>query len=229
MAIFLTELSSGAVAGPTGASGIGGSTGPGGATGAPGVSNIPGATGATGINGSTGAGLPGATGIPGASGVILTALSADYTWTGKQSFVGSTSKIATKVFNVVEAVTYNDVTQVGVATPITFDVTTQSVLFYNQNATGVWTINIRGNGTTTLNTLVANGESITVVCAVRQGATAYRNTVVQVDGTNVTPLWQGGLPTGGNASGVDVYSYTLIKTATNTWTVLASQTQFRAT
>jgi hypothetical protein len=67
------------------------------------------------------------------------------------------------------------------------------------------------------------------VFLVTNGTTAYYNTTVQVDGTTsgVTTRWQGGAaPTAGNPSGVDVYSYTIIKTAAATFTVLASQTRF---
>jgi hypothetical protein len=69
-----------------------------------------------------------------------------------------------------------------------------------------------------------------VAFLVTQGATPYYNTTVQVDGATagVTTRWQGGsAPTAGNASGVDVYSYTIIKTASATFTVLAAQTQFK--
>ena len=60
-----------------------------------------------------------------------------------------------------------------------------------------------------------------------QGSTAYYLNAYQVDGGSVTPKWQGGTaPTAGNASGIDAYSFTIIKTADATFTVLASQTQF---
>jgi hypothetical protein len=63
---------------------------------------------------------------------------------------------------------------------------------------------------------------------VTQGATAYYNNAVQIDGASVTPKWQGGTaPTAGNASSVDVYTYTITKTANTTFTVLASLTQFK--
>jgi hypothetical protein len=40
--------------------------------------------------------------------------------------------------------------------------------------------------------------------------------------------WSGGTaPTGGNANSVDVYTYTIIKTANSTYTVLANQTQYK--
>ena len=60
------------------------------------------------------------------------------------------------------------------------------------------------------------------------GETIFYNNVIQVDGVAVTPKWQGGTaPTSGNASSVDVYTYTCIKTAAATWTVLAARTQFK--
>jgi len=72
------------------------------------------------------------------------------------------------------------------------------------------------------------GETITVVFMATTSATVGYNNVVQVDGVAVTPKWQGGTaPTSGNASSVDVYTYTCIKTAAATWTVLAARTQFK--
>jgi hypothetical protein len=60
-----------------------------------------------------------------------------------------------------------------------------------------------------------------------QGSTAYYLNAYQVDGVSVTPKWQGGTaPAGGNASSIDSYNFTIIKTADATFTVLASQTQF---
>jgi hypothetical protein len=50
-----------------------------------------------------------------------------------------------------------------------------------------------------------------------------------VDGSSVTPRWQGGTaPTSGNASGIDSYTYVIIKTGSAAFTVLAAQTQFKA-
>jgi hypothetical protein len=112
---------------------------------------------------------------------------------------------------------------------INYDITTQSVLFYTTNASGNFTINLRASAGTTLNTALAVGQAATVVFLVTNGTTAYYNTTVQVDGATVgvTTRWQGGAaPTAGNASGVDVYSYTVIKTAAATFTVLASLTRF---
>jgi hypothetical protein len=111
---------------------------------------------------------------------------------------------------------------------INYDVTTQSVLYYTSNASANWTVNFRGSSGTSLNTVMSTGQSVTVVFLVTQGSTAYFNNAVQVDGSSVTPKWQGGTaPTTGNASSIDAYSYTIIKTGNAAFTVLAAQVQFK--
>jgi hypothetical protein len=110
---------------------------------------------------------------------------------------------------------------------INFDTATQGVLYYTTNASANWTLNVRGNSGTTLNSVLATGDAITVTFLATQGATANYPTVFQVDGSAVTPKWQGGsAPTFGNPSGIDAYVYTIVKTASATFTVLASQTRF---
>ena len=111
---------------------------------------------------------------------------------------------------------------------INFDAVTQSVLYYTTNSSANWTLNIRGSSGTTLSSMLAVGDAITVVFLATNGATAYYPTVYQIDGVAVTPKWQGGIiPSAGNASSIDAYSLTIIKTAaTPTYTVLASQTKF---
>lgn len=110
---------------------------------------------------------------------------------------------------------------------IAFDVLTQQVLFFTSNASGNFTVNIRGDGSNTLDSLMAVGDSITLAFLVTNGGTAYYNTAVQVDGSAVTPKWQGGsAPDAGNASSVDIYTYTVIKTGSAAFSVFASQTQF---
>jgi hypothetical protein len=102
-------------------------------------------------------------------------------------------------------------------------------LFYTTNASGNFTVNLRASSGTSLNTAMSTGQSVTVAFLVTNGSTAYYNTAVQVDGTasGVTTRWQGGTaPSAGNASSVDIYSYTVIKTANATFSVFAAQTRF---
>ena len=147
------------------------------------------------------------------------------TWTAKQTFTGTSSLISSKFTNALELVTVSATAATGT---INYDVTTQSVLYYTSNASANWTVNFRASSGTSLDSAMATGESITIVFAVTQGSTAYYNNAVTIDGTSVTPKYQGGTAwTSGNASGIDVYTYTIIKTGSATFTVLAAQTQFK--
>lgn len=119
------------------------------------------------------------------------------------------------------------VTATAMNTSLNFDAITQSILYYTTNATANATINFRGNSTTTLNSMMATGQSVSLVFLNTNGATAYYLNAFTIDGTSVTPKWQGGTaPSGGNASSIDAYVFTIIKTASATYTVLASQTKF---
>jgi hypothetical protein len=145
-------------------------------------------------------------------------------FTAKQTFAGSSSVASMKTSNIAEVDTIAATAATGT---IDYDVTTQSVLFYTTDASGNWTLNLRGSSGTSLDTLMATGESLSVTFLVTQGATAYYNSAVTIDGSSVTPKWQGGTaPTSGNASSVDCYTYVIQKTGSATYVVLASQTQF---
>jgi hypothetical protein len=110
---------------------------------------------------------------------------------------------------------------------VAFDASTQSVLYFTSNASANWTLNIRGNSGTTLNSILATGDAITVTHLVTQGSTAYYNSAVQIDGSSVTPKWQNGAaPSNGSTNSIDAYTYTIIKTASATYTVIASQSKF---
>ena len=128
-----------------------------------------------------------------------------------------------KIQGLAEKVTVN-----GTYTSnINFDTNTQGVQLDTAAATANFTVNLRGDGSNSLDASMDVGESITVAYISKQNATAYYNTTVQVDGSTVTPVWQGGAaPTAGNVTSNDVYTYTAIKTAASTFTVLAAQTQF---
>ena len=154
-------------------------------------------------------------------------LSADNTWTGTQTFSGTSAKLAVVLNDAAETATVSATAATGT---INYDITTQSVLYYTSNASASWTTNFRASSGTSLNTALATGQSVTVAFLVAQGSTAYFNNVVQVDGTTsgVTTRWLGGAPTAGNASGIDSYRYLIIKTGSATFTVLASVTQFKA-
>lgn len=110
---------------------------------------------------------------------------------------------------------------------INFDVATQSILYYTANASANWTLNVRGSASLSLNSLMSVGQTVTVTFMVTQGATAYYESVLTIDGSSVTPKWQSGItPNAGNANSIDAYTYAIVKTAAATFTVLASQTRY---
>jgi len=168
----------------------------------------------------------------GSTGITAATAGTDYvapgtatSFTAKQTFSGTSSAIASKFTNALELVTVSATAATGT---INYDVTTQSVLYYTSNASANWTVNFRASSGTSLDTAMATGEAITVVFLVTQGATAYYNNAVTIDGSSVTPKYQGGTAwTAGNASSIDAYSYTIVKTGSAAFTVFAAQTQFK--
>lgn len=130
----------------------------------------------------------------------------------------------TTVYEVVEKATVSGTALTGT---VNFNAKDNGVVFYTTGASANWTLNIRGDGSTTLNSMLATNDSLTIAVLCTQGSTAYYPSAHTIDGSSVTPKWAGGTaPTAGNASSIDVYVYTIVKTASATYTVLASQTRF---
>ena len=97
-------------------------------------------------------------------------------------------------------------------------------LFTTQETT-TSTPNIRINSSTSLNSVMATGEMISVTLITTAAAGAY-SAQLTIDGNAVTENWTGGsAPSGGGSSGVDIHAYTIIKTADATFTVVATQTK----
>ena len=152
--------------------------------------------------------------------------SSNTTIDGLTSITSANANVSTKlsVTSVSEPMLVSATAATGT---VTINYLSNPSVFYTTNASANWTLNVRGNSTVTMNTSIAVGDVATVVFMAQQGSTAYFANVVQVDGTTITPKWQGGTaPTGGNASSIDSYALSILKTAANTYTVLASQTKF---
>ena len=171
-------------------------------------------------------GTGGATAADARTALAVPGTAVDNTYTAKNTFTGSATDFGVKLVNAIEATTVSATAATGT---INYNIVTQSDLYYTSNAAANWTVNLRGDGSNTLDSLLAVGESVMVAFAVTQGATPYYNSAVQVDGTavGVTTKWQGIAPTTGSASSIDYYTYKVTKTAaTPTYTVFASQTSF---
>jgi len=159
------------------------------------------------------------------SSATVAGLGIAQSFTATQTFTGSTTALGAVFQDAAEVTTISATAATGT---INYDATTQSVLYYTTSASANWTVNFRANGTTSLDTLMSTGQAVTLVFLVTQGATAYYNNAVTIDGSSVTPKYQGGTAwTSGNASGIDAYSYTIVKTGSAAFTVFAAQTQFK--
>jgi len=168
----------------------------------------------------------GGTGATSLAGANIDVINVASTFTGTKTFSGTSSTLAAIFANAAEVATVSATAATGT---IAYYTATQSVLYYTSNASANWTLNLTHSSGTTLNTVMTTGQCVTVTFMVTNGATAYYNNVVQVDGTTtgVTTKWQGGTaPTSGDASAVDVYTYAIIKTAAATFTVLAAVSKF---
>lgn len=126
--------------------------------------------------------------------------------------------------NIQETVTISATAATGT---INVDILTSVVWYYTSNAAANWTFNFRGNSTTTLDSVMATGQSLTVAFLVQQGSTAYYSSAITIDGVANTPVWQGGIaPTSSIPNALDVYVYTIIKTSNATFKVLAQSASY---
>ena len=133
----------------------------------------------------------------------------------------------TKVAQLLETTTIS--TSAVTATQNYDVITNGAVTYVTASNTSNYTLNVRGDGSTTLNSVMSTGQALTIAHLVTNGGTAYYLTTLQIDGTTsgVTTEWQGGTaPSSGNTNSVDIYSITIIKTGNAAFTAFAAQTKF---
>lgn len=112
---------------------------------------------------------------------------------------------------------------------INFDVLNAAVAIFSLDAVANFSFNVRGDGSTTLDSIMAVNQTVTMAVEVPQGATAYYCTTITVDGAAAAQLkwFNGGTPTQGNVSGIDVYTITVFKRAAGVFWVRASLAQVK--
>jgi hypothetical protein len=145
--------------------------------------------------------------------------------TGSAFFPGNSTAIAAIMNNIAET---TNVYSVGSNSTINYDLTAQSVLFSTVNATANFTVNLRGNANSTLDSIMNNGQTVTIAYLASNGPTAFFSNTFSIDGFIRSVRWQNSIiPTAGNANSIDSYAFTVIKTTANTYTVFGTQTQFK--
>ena len=148
--------------------------------------------------------------------------------TFSQSNIGIANTITLERTGIVQQLFENvNVSSTALTGTIDLDILSGTLFYYTANATDNWTFNVRGNSSTSLNAILPIGKSVTVTILSTQGSSAKYASTFKVDGTTISPKWQGGTaPTSGFASSINIYTYTIVKTADATFTVFASQTKF---
>jgi len=108
----------------------------------------------------------------------------------------------------------------------TIDLEDGMIHYFSTTETTTSTPNIRYSSSKSLNNMLTIGDSVSVTVITTAAAAGY-SVNWQIDGTNVTEEWNGGsAPSEGGAGGYDVYVITLLKTASNTYVVLANLSNF---
>ena len=153
------------------------------------------------------------------------------TVSGATTFTNQVTLLGSLTNNSLSTIMNNVGENVGIGSAsngtINLYVLTQSITYYTSAATGNFTLNIAGSGSITLNSIMSIGESVSIVYMNTNGATPYYMNAFQIDGASVTPKWPSGTaPISGNANAIDVYTFSIIKTASATYTVLGSQTKY---
>ena len=153
----------------------------------------------------------------GATGGDLTLTDADVLFGNIQA-----SRITTN--EVIEKISVK--TDVLTGTPF-INLEEHAAHYYTSNSSSNWTWNFRGGPTTTLNSMMATGDAMTVALIATHGTTAYYNNGWQIDGSNVTVTWaNGSAPSQGTASGNDIYTFTIIKTGSAQYSVFGSVSSY---
>lgn len=153
------------------------------------------------------------------------------------TLTGTTTIAATgKVQQLIEKAVYSTITPLtGLQT---LNVLNGAIYYYTAESVADFQFKITV-GSSSLNALMSTQEAITIVVFTAQGISAKKLSAITVDeltsgipgapGVQVGVRWFGGVSyPSGNASSVDVYTITALKTGNNTFDVFASQSSFKA-
>ena len=145
-----------------------------------------------------------------------------------QNNIGIANTVTLERTGIVQQLFENvNVSSTALTGTINLDILSGTLFYYTADASGNWTFNIRGNSSTTLNSILPIGKSVTITVLSTQGSTARYASGFTVDGSSVSPKWQGGTAiSAGYTSSINIYTYVIVKTADATFTVFGSLTKF---
>jgi len=162
------------------------------------------------------------------AGNVVNSAQPNITSLGILTSLSVTGNIATTGTTSIQQAKEKFVSNATAATgTVNYDILTQAILLNTSNAVGNFTLNIRGNSSTTLNSIMNSNQSMTCTFININGIDGYYANVISIDGTTITPYWVfPGAPSTGTVNGQDVYTFNILKTAANTYNVLASKTGY---
>jgi len=145
-----------------------------------------------------------------------------------QNNIGIANTVTFERTGIVQQLFENvNVSTTALTGTINLDILSGTLFYYTTDASANWTFNIRGNSTTTLNSILPIGKSVTITVLSTQGGTARYASGFTIDGSSVSPKWQGGTaPSAGFTNSINVYTYSIVKTANATFTVFGSLNKF---
>jgi hypothetical protein len=143
------------------------------------------------------------------------------------AYTGSSTKFSAEFTNAVEKVNIVTTALAAGANVINYEFATQSVMYHAASPTSDFTINFRMSTTGSLDAALAIGQAVTCTLMVTQGATPYKPTVFQVDGVAATAKWPDGIAPTGNASALDVFGFTIVRTAQRTFVIIADLASYK--
>lgn len=147
------------------------------------------------------------------------------TWSAKQSVAGSATEVGQLITSSSEKVTLDSSTT-G-ATLIPMQLSAQSILYLSGLSADA-RVNLTHSSSASLNTVLSVGECVTITVMIRNSANAYLFKELQIDSVIQTLRWMDGTaPSAATASGTDVYSFTILKTASAAYEVLGSAASYK--
>jgi hypothetical protein len=141
----------------------------------------------------------------------------------------TTQTVSNKTFDMAKIGTVIEKVNIIASAPSSttnLDIKSNAAWYYTSTSTSNFTLNLRGSSSVTFDSCLLIGDNINVTLMVTNGSTAYKPNSLSIDGVAMTTKWIGGLNPTGNANSIDLYTYTVYKTAANTFTVMAMLSKF---
>jgi hypothetical protein len=121
-----------------------------------------------------------------------------------------------------------NINSIAIGGNVNIDVSNSSVFFFNANTTANVTFNIRANDSTTFDSATAIGETTSVAIAVKHG-TVRHEANLSIDGVQQTLYYSGNIRPANvsiSNSEINLFSYSIFKTAANAYIVISANTLF---